>query len=54
MTNDDESSTLPEADDGFRQPSDETRRRNLTTAAIIVVFLLFWILYGLRKPLFGG
>ena len=42
----------PGPSDGFHEPSDDTKRRNLITAAIIVTFLTFWILLGLRKVLF--
>lgn len=50
---DGQSNDLPSPEDGYREPPDETKRRNLITAAVIVALLLAWILYGLRKPLFG-
>ena len=48
-----EESEFPDADDGFHEPTDDTKRNNLITAAIICGFILLWVLYGLRKPLFG-
>ena len=47
------SSDIPTPDDGFHRPAEEVRRRNLITAGIILAILGVWVLYGLRKPLFG-
>ncbi len=41
----------PEADDGFHQPSEETKRRNLITAGIILAFIFAWVVLGLRNAL---
>lgn len=43
---------FPTADDGFDAPSEETRRRNWLTAGAIVLFLVMWVVYGLRHALF--
>lgn len=42
----------PAADDGFDEPSEEVKRRNLITAAIITAIILVWVVYGLRSALF--
>jgi hypothetical protein len=43
---------IPQAEDGFHEPSSEVKRRNLITGLIIVAFLTAWVLFGLRKALF--
>ena len=45
-------SDIPSADDGFSEPPDSVKRRNLITAAIILALLTAWILYGLRHAIF--
>ena len=42
----------PTKSDGFHEPTEETRRRNLITVAIIVGVLVLWIGLGLRNALF--
>ncbi len=47
------SDAIPEPGDGFHEPSEDTRKRNITTGLIIAGIVLLWILYGLREPLLG-
>ncbi len=42
----------PTPSDGFNQPSEEVKRRNLITATIILGIVLVWVVYGLRGALF--
>lgn len=42
----------PTSDDGFDEPSDDVKRRNLITAAVIGGFVFLWVAYGLRGALF--
>ncbi len=42
----------PSPQDGFNAPSDEVKRRNLITAAIILGLVCMWILFGLRDMIF--
>lgn len=46
------SSTSPDPDDGFTEPSETVKRRNRITAFVIVAFVIAWVLYGLRHVLF--
>lgn len=50
--NGDNSFQPPKPADGFHEPADQTRRRNLITAGIIAALVLAWILLGLRRVLF--
>lgn len=42
----------PRPSDGFHQPSEETKRRNYITAAIIFGIIFLWILLGLYRVMF--
>ncbi len=42
----------PSADDGFNEPSEDVKRRNLITAAIIMAVIFVWVAFGLRGALF--
>lgn len=49
----DDASRIPSPDDGFHEPAADTKRRNWITLVIIVTLLILWILFGLRRVLFG-
>lgn len=48
---DQHNSELPSASDGFHEPDEDTRRRNVITALVILGVLTIWVVYGLRGPL---
>ena len=47
------SDSVPKPGDGFHEPSEDTKKRNITTGLIIAGVVLLWILDGLREPLLG-
>ncbi len=47
------SEEIPLAADTTHEVSSDVRRRNLITVGIILAFLTFWILMGLRNALLG-
>ena len=44
---------LPLASDSSHWPSEKMKRGSRNTAIAIVIFIIFWILLGLRHALFG-